>query len=179
VDEVQPVQVFVAGEASGCGLGVDGAGLVELAAGVAAFAEGLIGQAFDDGADGGGAADAGLGAGDDGAQVVFVPVALFGACQLGGGGDVGVGLQGAAAGDEQEGAFFCGQVVAVFCFASARAAVGGFAFKVQGAGVVRVQHGQGLLGADAAFGLAGDFADALVVAAVEEAGSGAVAIGLG
>jgi hypothetical protein len=35
------------------------------------------------------------------------------------------------------------------------------------------------LGGDAAFGLAGDFADALVVAAVEEAGSGAVAIGLG
>jgi hypothetical protein len=73
--------------------------------------------------------------------VVFVPVALFGTCQGDWGGDVGVGLQRTVAGDEQEGAFFCGQVVAVFYFAGLGAAVGGFAFKVQRTGVVGVQDG--------------------------------------
>jgi hypothetical protein len=66
--------------------------------------------------------------------------------------------------------------VAVFCLAGLGATVGGLAFKVQGASVVRVQDGQGLLGGDAAFGLAGDLADALVVAAVEEAGAGGAAV---
>lgn len=65
--------------------------------------------------------------------MVFVPVALLGACEGDWSGDVGVALQWAIAGDEQEGAFFCTEVVAVFCFAGLGAAVYGFAFKVEGA----------------------------------------------
>jgi hypothetical protein len=80
--------MLMPGEASAGGLGVNGASLVELAAWVAAFAEGLVGQAFDDA--GAGTIDAGVGAGDYGAQVVFVPVALFCVGQSGWGGDVGV-----------------------------------------------------------------------------------------
>jgi hypothetical protein len=48
MNKVQPIQMLMPGKASVGGLGVYRAGLVELAALEAAFAEGLVGQAFDD-----------------------------------------------------------------------------------------------------------------------------------
>jgi hypothetical protein len=135
VDKVQAVQVLMPGKASVGALGIDGAGLVVLAVGEAPLAKGLVGHALDHG-------EVGIGGGDDGAQVVFVPVALL-------------GIGGAGAG----------------------AAVDGLALKVQGTGVVGVQDGQGFLAGGAGLGLAGDFADALVFGAIQEADSGGVAVG--
>jgi hypothetical protein len=60
--------------------------------------------------------------------------------------------------------------------ACAGAGIDGLAFKVQGPCVVRVQDGQGLLSSYSGNSLADDFADALVVAAVQEGDLGVVAV---